>query len=339
MTAAWKAETCGGYRSTPSITALKAMGVSLTPDLLWRCWRRSCWHTLQKIPALRSHCAFDTARRAAAMGVLDGQAMKALYASAAIDVSTVSNADALIRSEPENPLTLAAAVQSVASKSAPEFIRDRAAMIADAIAKAPGFSRKYAASLLFADDIAGLDGAIVDPAEAESFALARMMIGDAAGAEKWLTSVAGGGDLASLAGYLSLLTRLLQRVAAKSRRCAAAAQISGARRRPGVGRRAWRWRSRRCNRRGGEWFGRPVGAGGGCQLFQLMGKATPSRAPSSPKGSIMRVLIFWRGAGRSRRRGAAAIARRKRRPRRLRQTPPYSASGGFAPRLKPKKAS
>jgi len=147
----------------------------------------------------------EAARRAAAMGALDGVALRTLFGSVSMDVATVSNADALLRLQPDDASTLAAAFQNVASKSAPEFIRDRAVMIADVINRSQGFSRKYAASLLFADNISALEGAIVNPAEAQAFALARMMIGDAAGAERWLSNAVAGDDLPALAGYLSLL--------------------------------------------------------------------------------------------------------------------------------------
>ncbi|MEZ5922456.1 MAG: hypothetical protein R3C60_14055 [Parvularculaceae bacterium] len=184
--------------------ALRAMNISLTPDLLGAA-DAGVLAAIANNAEASVELRLEAARRAAAMGALDGAALRTLFGSVSIDVATVSNADALLRLQLDDVSTLAAAFQNVASKSAPEFIRDRAVMIADVINRSQGFSRKYAASLLFADDITTLEGAIVNPTEAQAFALARLMVGDAAGAERWLSNAAEGDNLPALAGYLSLL--------------------------------------------------------------------------------------------------------------------------------------
>jgi hypothetical protein len=102
---------------------------------------------------------------------------------------------------------------SVKAMSAPEFLRDKATRIADALSFGDTFARAYAAAVIYGEDIAALEGAIVAPSEAGEFALARMAVGDGDGAARWLFAMFGSGGASALssndAARLADLTSLL----------------------------------------------------------------------------------------------------------------------------------
>jgi hypothetical protein len=131
--------------------------------------------------------------RAVSMGVMSGADLKSLFAAVPLDVAAVSGAAETLRSRSGDPMADVAAYQSIQAMAAPEFLRDKSALIAEAIGAANSFPRAFAASVLYADDIKSLEGAIVGPREAQSFALARMAIGDSDGAAKWLLAMQSGG--------------------------------------------------------------------------------------------------------------------------------------------------
>ncbi len=133
------------------------------------------------------------AKRAAAMGVMSAASLKDLFGGAAFEVAAVAGAAEAFRQNPDDPAALASAYQLARSKSAPEFVRDRAALIADVVAGARDFETLFASAALFADDIRAFDGLLVSTREAEAFALARLALGDVAGAEGWLGAGAAGG--------------------------------------------------------------------------------------------------------------------------------------------------
>ncbi|MHA7873002.1 MAG: hypothetical protein ACX939_11685, partial [Hyphococcus sp.] len=135
----------------------------------------------------------DAAERAIAMGVLDTAVLSALFQSATFDVSEISNVSVRIAERGDDPLTDALLYQSIAGMSAPEFIRDKAQRIAQALSIADSFYRAYALSLLYADEIAALEGTIIAPDEALRFASASMAAGDSVGAGQWLAAMVGGG--------------------------------------------------------------------------------------------------------------------------------------------------
>lgn len=110
------------------------------------------------------------ARSAAAMGAMSGAELRSLYAAA--------------------PADEAGAYGEIRSMSAPEFLRDKAARIAAEIAGARSFDAVFATSVLYTDDIRAVEGALVEAHEAEAFALARLAVGDAVGAERWLAAAA-----------------------------------------------------------------------------------------------------------------------------------------------------
>jgi len=79
----------------------------------------------------------------------------------------------------------------IRAMSAPELLRDRAGLIASEIGGANDFESLVAASSLYADEIRDSEGALLPAKEAQAMALARLALGDAVGAERWLASAAG----------------------------------------------------------------------------------------------------------------------------------------------------
>jgi len=148
----------------------------------------------------------DAARRAVSMGIMTPRAFAALLGS--IDTGlTNPNPAAMLVAEPASPLTDAVVYKAVASLSSPEFLRDKADLIANALISVTraqsGFAHQYSIFALYADDIKGLDGAVVPPAHAGMFALARMAVGDANGATRWLFAMRGEEDFLALGPELS----------------------------------------------------------------------------------------------------------------------------------------
>mgnify|MGYP001211641456 CR=1 FL=1 len=151
------------------LAAAKAMGAPIAPGFL----DRASGGVVKSVADDDSRdwtMRLAAARRAAAMGVMSAAELRALYAA---------SGDA------------ASAFRAIGMMTAPEFIRDKAARIAGQIDAASDFESLFAASVLYADDIKALEGAVMPAADAARFALARLAIGDAVGAERWLTSAAG----------------------------------------------------------------------------------------------------------------------------------------------------
>lgn len=136
--------------------------------------------------------------RATAMGAMGAADLAALYESLPAEPAAIAGAPARARTHADDPMTDVLLYKSVAQMSAPEFLRDKAARIAEALAVADSFPRAYAAALVYAADIRALDGALVTPAEAARFAEARMAIGDGAGAARWLRAMLGSDGLPAL---------------------------------------------------------------------------------------------------------------------------------------------
>jgi len=150
------------------LAAIKAMGAPLAPAFLERA-DGGVVKSVAKDASRDWPTRLEAARRAAAMGVMSGPELKSLYAA---------SGDA------------GAAYQAIRAMSAPELIRDKAARIANEIDAATGFESLFAASVLYADDLEALEGALVPARDAQLFALARLALGDAVAAERWLTSAA-----------------------------------------------------------------------------------------------------------------------------------------------------
>ncbi len=144
------------------------------------------------------------ATRAAAMGVMSAAALKDLFGGAALDVAAVAGGADAFRQRAGDSMALAAVFQLVRSKSAPEFARDRAGVVAGVIAGARDFETLFTAAALFADDTRAFDGLLLSGPEAESLALARLALGDVAGAERWLAANgAGAGAPSDIAGLVA----------------------------------------------------------------------------------------------------------------------------------------
>ncbi len=134
------------------------------------------------------------ATHAAAMGVVGAAELKSVFDAASFDLAAIGEAATALRERPRDPITDALLYQSVKAMSAPEFLRDKAARVSDALGLADSFPRAYALSLIYADEISSLEGAIVSAVEAERFAVARMAVGDAVGAGQWLLAMLGGAN-------------------------------------------------------------------------------------------------------------------------------------------------
>ena len=131
------------------------------------------------------------AERAIAMGVMGPAVLSGLLQSVEFDVAEISNATGSARDRAGDPLTDALLYQSIGEMAAPEFLRDKAQRIALALSLGDSFHRAYSLSLLYADEIEALEGAIVSADEASSFAMARMAVGDSVGAGQWLAAMVG----------------------------------------------------------------------------------------------------------------------------------------------------
>ena len=120
------------------------------------------------------------------MGVLEPARLESLINGFRFEVADLGGALDIAAARPDDPVVDALLYQSVAAMTAPEFIRDKAQRISIALARADSFHRAYALAHLYADEIAALEGVIVSPQEASSFALAAMATGDSVGAGRWL---------------------------------------------------------------------------------------------------------------------------------------------------------
>lgn len=136
----------------------------------------------------------EATMRALAMGVMAPSRLNSLFNGVQFEVADLASAVDIAASRPGDPVTDALLYQSIAAMTAPEFIRDKAQRISLALARADSFHRTYALSHLYADQIATLEGVIVSPEEASSFALAAMMTGDSVGAGRWLSSMVGANE-------------------------------------------------------------------------------------------------------------------------------------------------
>lgn len=138
-------------------------------------------------PALR----LEAAEQAVAMGVISSAELEQILNDIEFDVAAIASAADTAANNPDAPLIDALLYQAISAMTAPEFIRDKAARISQALTLADSFHRAYALSVLYADEIAELEGVIVAPSEASSFATARMAVGDSVGAAQWLSAMIG----------------------------------------------------------------------------------------------------------------------------------------------------
>lgn len=155
-------------------------------------------------------------RRALAMGLMSGSEYRALLSSVPLSLEIVSDPYNAILNNPGAPYTDAIVLQAVEAASAPEFLRDKASLIAKVLASGQGFDQLNALSHLYAADIANFEGALIPAEDAASFALARMVVGDGQGAGRWLLGMKGDGEITNLGDdlardfvHLTSLLRLL----------------------------------------------------------------------------------------------------------------------------------
>ncbi len=169
-----------GFETTADVGVLSAVATSDEAD-----------------PRLR----LRSASAAAALGAMSVEALAALYASLSVN-SDLTLAD-------DDVLVDASRYQRIAEMAAPEFRRDKAAAIAEAVTAPQSFERAYVAAMLYADDVEDLEGVIVTPDQAGAFALVAMADGRANAAGRWLLAMMAG-DFASLNEVQAL--RFLERV-------------------------------------------------------------------------------------------------------------------------------
>lgn len=193
--------------------------------------------------AITRDSAFDpstrnaAAQRAVTMGVLEPADYAAMMQGFEFDVVAMGTASDVARERSADPLTDALLYQSVKEMNAPEFLRDKAQRIALALSLGDTFHRAYALSVLYADDIVELEGVILAPDEAAQFAQARMAVGDAVGAGRWLSAMIEPGasvgalpdnDAMRFIEMVNLLSLLDPQSAAQIARAADVALLSGA---------------------------------------------------------------------------------------------------------------
>lgn len=147
------------------------------------------------------------ARTAMRMGIMSAQDYGALLNSVSLTPEQVAAPMAALRQSPDNPITEAVLYQSVRQMGAPEFLRDKAALIAAALSASnrPGasFDEAFARHVVYADDVATFEGALVPPADAAQFARARLGVGDGAGAGRWLFAMQGDEPITALGDDLA----------------------------------------------------------------------------------------------------------------------------------------
>ncbi len=134
------------------------------------------------------------AQQAIAMGLMDAGSLGPILAGVEFDVAAIAGASDAAASNLSDPLVDALLYQAIGAMDAPEFVRDKASRISQALALADSFHRAYALSVLYADDLETLEGIIVSPEEAANFAIARMAVGDSIGAARWLSAMIGANE-------------------------------------------------------------------------------------------------------------------------------------------------
>lgn len=145
--------------------------------------------------AVMNDPAIDASTRAAAgvlaakLGAVRGQDLAALYAALPASAADIAAAESRAAARPNDPYSDVLVYRKIAGMTAPELLRDKAGKIAAVIGSMDTFARLRAAALVYAADIKSFEGAILAPREYGRLALARLAIGDAAGAAQWLDAM------------------------------------------------------------------------------------------------------------------------------------------------------
>lgn len=182
----------------PIVTALqyaigRSFGAPIAPGLLTNA-NGGVLVAAARDETLATATRIVAAEQAVAMGVMDASVLAGIIRSASFEIAEIGNAPAIARERASDPLIDAILFQSVQEMTAPEFIRDKAQRIALSLDLADSFHRAYALSILYADEIAALEGVILSPEEAARFAVARMAVGDSVGAGQWLAAMIGANE-------------------------------------------------------------------------------------------------------------------------------------------------
>ncbi|WDI31728.1 hypothetical protein PUV54_00810 [Hyphococcus flavus] len=173
--------------------AAEAAGLSLNP-LSTRTAEGGVVAALAQNPDADPAMRIEATQQAIAMGVTDAGELARMFNTLEFDVANIAGAAEAAVAAPADPLSDALLYQAISAMNAPEFIRDKAARVSQALELADSFHRAYSLSLLYADDIEALEGVLVAPTEASSFAMARMAVGDSVGAGRWLLAMIGANE-------------------------------------------------------------------------------------------------------------------------------------------------
>ena len=186
-------KTVPAVETAVQYAAIKAAGIEINPASLGEAHGgvvAAVVADAEASPPLR----IEAAQHAIAMGVAEPALLARLFTGVTFDVAELAAAVDRAIAQPADPLSDALLYQSIAAMNAPEFIRDKAQRISFALDRADSFRRAYALSHLYASEIGALEGVLVTPQEAASFALAAMATGDSVGAGRWLSAMIGANE-------------------------------------------------------------------------------------------------------------------------------------------------
>jgi len=142
---------------------------------------------------LEMQMRLSAAVKAVSLGVMTRDEYAALMGGIDFEPAEIASAHAGLMNGKMTVLDDAKVFQAIRQMEAPEFLRDKAALIAKALRVANNLDRAHALSLLYNSDIASLEGALLSPEEAGQFALASMAVGNSRSAARWLNTMIGGG--------------------------------------------------------------------------------------------------------------------------------------------------
>lgn len=145
----------------------------------------------------------SAALNAVSLGVMSRDELAAFMASFKFEPSEISAAQTAAQAGKTTTLDDVKIFHAVRQMDAPEFLRDKAALISRALAAADTIVRAHALAVLYAPDIAELEGALIAPQDASQFAISSMAVGQPRAAARWLNMMIGGG-LASLEEKLAM---------------------------------------------------------------------------------------------------------------------------------------
>lgn len=185
-------------RDAIHLAAIRQLSLPLSPGLLNDAGA-GVLVAVARDASLDQETRIAAATAAAAAGALSGDDLAEIYKGVSFSPEALGAVGERLAQGAGDPLTDVLVYQSVQQMQAPEFLRDKAVRIADALSITDSFPRAYAAALLYETDIKSLEGALLAPKQSAQFAEARMLVGDGAGAARWLYAMIGGGGLSTMA--------------------------------------------------------------------------------------------------------------------------------------------